>query len=68
MPLSIFVDGLNYAMELTQKVSLPPEPPRLVVVSRQQNQTATYARFKVRFPSVFVCGLTCCFACSSIRL
>jgi len=37
----IFVDGLNYTVELTRKVSLPPDAPRLVVISRQQNSTAT---------------------------
>ena len=41
MPLNIFVDGLNYSVELTRKVSVPPEAPRLVVVSRQQNRAAT---------------------------
>ncbi len=41
MAVEIFVDGLNYTVELTRKVSLPPDAPRLVVISRQQNSTAT---------------------------
>ena len=41
MAEEIFVDGLNYTVEMTRKVSLPPDAPRLVVISRQQNSTAT---------------------------
>ncbi|HTY22481.1 MAG TPA: hypothetical protein VMC85_05090 [Desulfomonilaceae bacterium] len=39
--INVFVDGLDYEVELIRKVSLPPDAPRLVVVSRQENPTAT---------------------------
>jgi len=38
--INVFVDGLDYEVELIRKVSLPPDAPRLVVVSRQENPTA----------------------------
>ncbi len=41
MAINVFVDGLDYDVELIRKVSLPPDAPRLVVVSRQENPAAT---------------------------
>jgi hypothetical protein len=38
--MDIVVDGRTYNVEVTRKVSLPSDAPRLVVVSRQETKTA----------------------------
>jgi len=39
--MELDIDGREYDVRMTRNVSLPPEAPRLAVISRQQNDTAT---------------------------
>jgi hypothetical protein len=39
--MNIVVDGRAYGVEVTRNVSLPPDAPRLAVVSRQETRTAS---------------------------
>jgi hypothetical protein len=41
LEMDISVDGRTYSVEVSRKVSLPPDAPRLAVVSRQETETAT---------------------------
>jgi len=38
--MDLVIDGRTYDVQVTRNVSLPPEAPRLAVISRQQNATA----------------------------
>ena len=40
MRTKLNIDGRDYDAEVSRKVELPPEAPRLIVVSRQQNSSA----------------------------